>query len=88
MYVFTMWLCLRVFFLVELAGALGMRLGTPGVPLGAALPSLGHLGGATGHGKRRYDKTSCAMVLGFQEFVFYGFMNYLEKGCESRQESR
>ena len=38
-------------------------------PLGAIWASSGHLGGATGHGKRTDDKTWCAMVMGFRELM-------------------
>ena len=68
MHVFTMWLCLCVFVLVlKLAGALGRRSGTPAGSAGATWASLGHLWGATGHGKRTGDKTWCAMVMGLWE---------------------
>jgi len=51
------------------AGTLWRHLGTPLNPLGATWASSGHLGGATGHGKRTDDKTWCAMVMGFLELL-------------------
>ena len=61
-----MCLCPRAFFnmVLELAGALGRRLGTPE---GSTWASSWHLGGTTVHGKRTDDKTWCAMVMGFLE---------------------
>ena len=91
MYVFTLWLCLRVYFLMvfELAGALGRRLGTPGGSAGAAWFSLGHLGGAMGHGKRTDDETWCAIVMRFLELlIFHWFYNVFSRGCESWLENR
>ena len=42
---------------LELRGALGESLGTPGDLLGATWAPSGHLGGATGQDKRTDDKT-------------------------------
>ena len=63
---FTVCLCPHAFFnmVLELAGALGRRLGTPE---GSTWASSGHLGGTTVQGKRTDDKTWCAMVMGFLE---------------------
>ena len=57
-----------IFIVLELLGGAWGRLGDP---RGAAWASLGHLGGATGHGKRTDYKTWCAMVMVFWELLIF-----------------
>ena len=57
--------CLRRSLRELLGGAWG-RLWDP---LRATWTSSGHLGGATGHGKKTDDKTWCAMGMGFLELL-------------------
>ena len=65
--------CVSVCFFVVLVlrGFLGGAWGRLWDPLGATLASLGHLGGATGHGKSADDKTWCAMVMVFWELLIF-----------------